>query len=120
MCDHKTGNVGVITTAETKENGVLLLQSILSSQTLCRSNKVFSVGTTVWKSGDKRTDAKRFEDRISELHSQVTRFRKIIKTAADAFGLEKISYSGKDGVNQDDLVMVMIIAVYFIQKSMNV
>ena len=119
MRDHKTNNVGVITTSETKENGVLLFQSILSSQTLCKSNKVFSVGTTGWKTGDNRTDAQRFEERVSELHSQVSRFRKVIKTAADAFGLEKISYSGKDGVHQDDLVMVMLIAVYFIQKSMN-
>ena len=138
MRDLKSGNIGVITTgrpdpslaptliltltllaAETKENGVLLFQTILSNRILNRSDKVFSVGTTAWKTGENRSDSERFEDRIGELHSQVSRFRKVIKTAADAFGLEKITYSGKDGVHQDDLVMVMLIAVYFIQKSIN-
>ena len=119
MRDSKSKNIGVITTAETKENGVLLMQSHLSTGTLRRSNKVFSVGTTAWKSGDASSDGDRFDLRLKELHSQTTRFRKIIKTAADAFGLEKITYSGKDGVHQDDLVMVFIIAVYFIQKALN-
>ena len=119
MRDIKSGNIGVITTAETKENGVLLLQTILSNKILYKSNIVFSVGTTAWKTGEKKSDGERFEDRISELHGQVSRFRKVVKSAADAFGLEKVSYSGKDGVHQDDLVMVMLIAVYFIQKSIN-
>lgn len=119
MRDVKSNNVGVITTAETKENGVLLMQSILSNGIIFRAKEVFSVGTTAWRQTDDGTEAERFEARVKELHSQASRFRKMIKTAADAFGLEKICYSGKDGVHQDDLIMVMIIAVYFIQKCVN-
>lgn len=119
MRDSKSNNVGVITTAETKENGVLLLQTILSTGTIHRAKNVFSVGTTAWRKGDDGSETDRFDQRVKELHSQATRFRKMIKTAADAFGLEKICYSGKDGVHQDDLIMVVIIAVYFIQKCIN-
>lgn len=119
MRDKRTQNIGVITTAETKENGVLLLQNALSTGTILRANRNFSVGTTAWRKDKELSDDQRFELRVGELHGQASRFRKVIKSAADVFGLEKVCYSGKDGVHQDDLIMVMIIAVYFIQRCIN-
>ena len=70
MRDPKSGNVGVITTAETKENGVLLMQSHLSSNNIARDPKAFSVGQTAWNQKDKTSDADRFKLRIGELHSR--------------------------------------------------
>ena len=62
MRDVKSNNVGVITTAETKENGVLLMQSILSNGIIFRAKEVFSVGTTAWRQTDDGTEAERFEE----------------------------------------------------------
>jgi hypothetical protein len=101
--DKKSNNIGVITTADTKENGVLLLQALLSSETVAIHKAPFSVGTTAWNSKDGTNSIDRFKLRVAELHTQLIRFKKVIKAAKDIFGTDKISYSGKDGVHQDDL-----------------
>ena len=39
--------------------------------------------------------------------------------APDAFSKTRMTFSGKSGVDQDDLIMTFIIATYWVQKSLN-
>ena len=38
---------------------------------------------------------------------------------SDAFSKTKVAFSGKSGVDQDDLVMTFIIMTYWVQKALN-
>ena len=95
-----------------------MLQAAVNNGLIKRAPVNFSVDKTAWKGQDSTNEASRFAQRVNELASQMSRFRKQIKSG-DVFGKDKIAYSGKDGVNQDDLVMCLIIAVYYIQKALN-
>lgn len=117
--DPKSGNVGVITTQETKENGVLLLQTALQDHRIRRAKRVFSVGTAAWGLTQAVDPQARFDNCVNDLIVQASRFKKIVKEGNDVFCKTKIEYSGKDGVSQDDLIMAYIIGVYFITKFAN-
>ena len=118
--DKRTKNVGIITTQESKENGVLLAQTAISNNMVTRAqDKAFSVGRTCWHGSDGKTNQERFMIRVGELTMQMSKFRKQIKVAADAFQKSKVAFSGKSGVDQDDLVMTFIIMTYWVQKLIN-
>ena len=119
MTDHKTGNSGIITTNDTKENGVLLVQSAINSNLFGLHEKVFSIGETAWKGDDDLTPESRFFLRTKELIYQMSKFKKHVKPIVDGFSKEKAVYSGKDSSNQDDLCMCLLISVYFTQKYIN-
>ena len=80
---------------------------------------VFSIGRTAWHGDDGKTMEQRFKERVAELVPQLSKFRKHFKVAPDAFSKTKMTFSGKSGVDQDDLIMTFIIAIYWIQKSLN-
>ena len=120
VCDEKTGNVGIITTQDSKENGVLLAQAAITNNMITRARDgAFSIGKTAWHGDDGKTMAQRFQERVSELVTQMSKFRKHFKMAPDAFSKTKMTFSGKSGVDQDDLIMTFIIATYWVQKSLN-
>tara|TARA_A100001015_G_scaffold60604_1_gene66822 strand:- start:4084 stop:4488 length:405 start_codon:yes stop_codon:yes gene_type:complete len=119
MTDHKTGNSGIITTNDTKENGVLLVQSAINSNLFGIHKDVFSIGETAWKGDDEQTPESRFFLRTKELIYQMSKFKKHVKPIVDGFSKEKAVYSGKDSSNQDDLCMCLLISVYFTQKYIN-
>ena len=119
MTDAKTGNNGVITTNETKENGVLLAQNAINSGLFRVHKDVFSIGDTAWKGDDEMTPESRFFLRTKELVYQMSKFKKHVKPVVDGFSKEKTVYSGKDSSNQDDLCMCLLISVYFTQKFIN-
>ena len=119
MRDHKTGNIGVITTNENKENAVLLVQSAINSRSFSLAKNVFSVGETTWKGEDGMSDEDRFFKRANELVYQMSRFQKQVKPIVDGFSKEKVVYSGKTSSEQDDLCMCLLIGVYFVQKYIN-
>lgn len=118
--DEKTGNVGVITTQDTKENGVLLAQAAITNGMVTRAaDHAFSVSKTVWHGDDGKTMSQRFQERVGELVTQMSKFRKQFKVAGDAFSKTKMTYSGKSGSEQDDLIMTFIIMTYWVQKALN-
>lgn len=118
--DDKSGNVGIITTNETKENGILLAQAAITNNIIFKvKTGAFSIGRTAWHGDDGKTNDKRFQERVGELVTQMSKFRKQFKTAADAFSKTKVAFSGKSGVDQDDLVMTFIIMTYWVQKALN-
>ena len=118
--DEKTNNVGIITTQESKENGVLLTQAAVTNNMITRvKDKAFSIGKTAWHGDDGKTMDQRFRERVGELVTQMSKFRKQFKVAADAFQKTKMTYSGKSGVDQDDLIMTFIIMAYWVQKAVN-
>ena len=119
MKDHKSGNVGVITTAETKENGVLLLQSALQDSRIKRSARCFSIGNSAWVTQAATSAEERFSVCVQDILVQLSRFKKVVKEGNDIFQKTKIEYSGKDGASQDDLVMAYIIGVFFITRFSN-
>lgn len=118
MCDERSGNVGVITTQESKENGVLLMQTALQNNMVRRASEVFSVGLAAWNPSVPTSRVERFDQCVGEAIMQASRFKKLIKEG-DAFQKAKIEFSGKDSANQDDLVMSWLIAFYFITKYIN-
>ena len=83
MTDHKTGNSGIITTNDTKENGVLLVQSAINSNLFGLHEKVFSIGETAWKGDDDLTPESRFFLRTKELIYQMSKFKKHVKPGLD-------------------------------------
>ncbi len=104
-----------------KENGVLLVQSAINGNLFATHSNVFSIGETAWKgrSADGISDESRFFLRAKELFYQMSKFKKQVKPVVDGFSREKCVYSGKDSTNQDDLVMCLLILVYFTQKFIN-
>lgn len=119
MVDERSGNVGIVTTQESKENGVLLMQTALQNKKIRRSESVFCVGLSAWTAGVATSPVERFDQCTGEAIVQASRFKKLIKEGADVFQKSKIEFSGKDSANQDDLVMSWIIAFYFITKYTN-
>ncbi len=119
MLDERSGNVGIVTTQESKENGVLLMQTALQNKNIRRSESVFCVGLSAWTAGVATSPVERFDQCTGEAIVQASRFKKLIKEGADVFQKSKIEFSGKDSANQDDLVMSWIIAFYFITKYTN-
>lgn len=93
----------------------MLAQSFISTGNLVCSDASFSIGKSAWSEAGKSKE-ERFKERAAELCLQASKFRKQVKAAADAFGKDKIAFSGKDGINQDDLIMVLIIGCYHIQR----
>ena len=118
MCDERSGNIGVITTQESKENGVLLMQTALQNKMVRRARNVFCIGASAWLTGVPTSEEERFNQCVGEAIVQASRFKKLIKEG-DAFQKAKIEFSGKDSANQDDLVMSFIIAFYFVTKYVN-
>ena len=82
-------------------------------------DRAFSIGSTAWHGDDGKTMGQRFMQRVGELVTQMSKFRKQFKMAADAFQKNKMTYSGKSGVDQDDLIMTFIIMTYWVQKAIN-
>ena len=108
--DEKSGNVGIITTQESKENGVLLTQAAIGNNMVTKAKSAtFSIGKTAWHGDDGKSMEQRFQERVGELVTQMSKFRKQFKVAADAFQKTKMTFSGKSGVDQDDLIMTFII-----------
>ena len=118
--DEKSGNVGIITTQESKENGVLLTQAAIGNNMVTKAKSAtFSIGKTAWHGDDGKSMEQRFQERVGELVTQMSKFRKQFKVAADAFQKTKMTFSGKSGVDQDDLIMTFIIMTYWVQKAIN-
>ena len=118
MLDEKSKNVGIITTQESKENGVLLMQTALQNRKVRRAEAVFSVGLSAWHAEVPTSEVERFDQCANEAVTQASRFKKLIKEG-DAFQKAKIEFSGKDSANQDDLIMSWIIGFYFITRYVN-
>ena len=117
--DEKSGMVGVITTSQTKENGVLLLQSILQDGRIMRAENCLTVGNSAWVQQAATNIEGRFDVCVQDILMQLSKFKKVVKEGNDIFQKTKVEYSGKDGASQDDLVMAYIIGVYFITKFSN-
>ena len=99
---------------------MLLAQAAITNNCITRAEEhAFSIGRTVWHGDDGKTFGQRFQERVGELVTQMSKFRKQFKVAADAFSRTKMTYSGKSGSEQDDLVMTFIIMTYWVQKALN-
>tara|TARA_B100000035_G_scaffold314799_1_gene332415 strand:- start:88 stop:396 length:309 start_codon:yes stop_codon:yes gene_type:complete len=99
---------------------VLLAQAAITNSQITRAkDKAFSIGKTAWHGDDGKSYEERFKERVGELVTQMSKFRKQFKMPADAFQKSKMTFSGKSGVDQDDLIMTFIIMTYWVQKAIN-
>lgn len=100
-------NAGVMTTNNTKQEGVLITKFALTSDAINICNTII---TSCWM--NKEMCGEKMSDNICRLVSQMSNFGEIVQSNKQM--KQTVIYSGKkNGDGKDDMVMALIICVYW-------
>lgn len=80
-----------------------MLKNRLKQEMISFSEKFFSASNTVQATKD-------------QLEDQMNEYRQIIDEASTQFGKTRITYSGKGDTQQDDLVISLLLNIYWLEK----